>query len=212
MSFFIICENWQVLHTVGYSHFVCDLCSSICVCVILFVCEFDFSFGCCLLLVVCVKKWGRIVLWRMCIVYFFSHAKRGGAFRAEESLQLFSLHFHFPEKEQGCCCCCCIERCPVGSLIVGARWWMIWDEPFWVCFCCGCCYLVWVNVLFCLWMLPRRRGFSTKKKKCVCVCFLFVYFFYYECSSFQIVSTMFLDSYCHQRNREKSFFLFVTVL
>lgn len=216
MSFFIICENWQVLHTVGYSHFVCVLCSFICaracVCECLFVSLIFF----CLAVVCCWlfawRRGGRVcVLWRMCIVLFcFSRRKGEEHFRAEESLQLFSLFFfHFQRRNKVVVVVVVFERCPVGSLIVGAHddEWFGMNHFGSFVFVVVVIWCEWM-FFFCLWMLSRRRGFSTKKKKCVCVCFFSLcIFFYYECSSFQIVSTMFLDSYCHQRNREKRFFL-----
>lgn len=215
MSFFIICENWQVLHTVGYSHFVCVLCSSICAraCVCVSVCLWVWFFFVWLLFAVgCLREEeeGGFAFCEECALFcFVSHAEKGRSIsELKRVCNCFPYFFHFQRRNKVVVVVVVFERCPVGSLIVGAHddeWFgmnhfgsfvfvvvVIWCEWMFF-FVCGCC-------LGDGDFLPRRKSVF------VCVFFSLCIFFYYECSSFQIVSTMFLDSYCHQRNREKRFF------
>lgn len=221
MSFFIICENWQVLHTVGYSHFVCVLCSFICaracVCECLFVSLIFF----CLAVVCCWlfawRRGGRVcVLWRMCIVLFcFSRRKGEEHFRAEESLQLFSLFFfHFQRRNKVVVVVVVFERCPVGSLIVGAHddeWFgmnhfgsfvfvvvVIWCEWMFF-FVCGCC-------LGDGDFLPRRKSVF------VCVFFLCVFSFITSAVVSKLCPLCFSIPIAIRETERRDFFLFVTVL
>lgn len=111
----------------------------------------------------------RLLWWRVFECIVFSHAKKGKeVIRAEE------IGLGFPEKEQGCCI---RERCPVGSLIVGAmmtRWLfgMCVDHCFWFSYGCQ-----WVYFLFCGCCLGETGIFYQEEKVCLCVCFLCVFFF-----------------------------------
>lgn len=115
----------------------------------------------------CIPNWFVYVFWLLFRLRgdysvreeFGDFFTRKGS-RREFEFALYSAVFLFySEKEQGCC----IERCPVGSLIVGAMMILGWTIVLNVGFVC---------VSECLWMLPRRRGFLPRRKS-VCLCVFF---------------------------------------
>lgn len=188
MSFFIICENWQVLHTVGYSHFVCVLCSSICAraCVCVSVClwVWFFCFVWLLFAVGCLREEeeGGFAFCEECALFcFVSHAEKGRSIsELKRVCNCFPyFFFHFQRRNKVVVVVVVFERCPVGSLIVGAHddeWFgmnhfgsfvfvvvVIWCEWMFF-FVCGCC-------LGDGDFLPRRKSVF------VCVFFLCVFSF-----------------------------------
>lgn len=151
---FTICENWQVLHTVGFAltSLVCSRFFYLCVCVFEWVSAFRIGlftfFGCCFVCVgtiLCVKNLG-----------IFSRERE-----AEENLSLHCIPQFF----------CFTQRRNKVVVSRGARWgrsllarWWFWDEPLfwmWVLF-------VWVSVYGCC---LGDGDFYQEEKVCVCVCF-----------------------------------------
>lgn len=148
------------------------LCSFLFLSVGLSVCYLLLVYSCCfiefVLAVVCVEFWRgrRLLWWRVFECIVFSRTRKGGG-----ACQSRRDWFGFPEKEQGCCI---RERCPVGSLIVGA---MMTRWLFGMCVD-HCLLLSYVCVFSFLWMLSRRDGDFLPRRKSVFVCFVFfVYFF-----------------------------------
>lgn len=88
------------------------------------------------------------------------------------------------------------------------------------CWCAMMTMIVWLTIVFlvcvseCFWFfLPRRDGDFLPRRKSVFVCLFSLCIFYYECSIFQIVSTMFLTIPIAIRETERRVcFVFVTVL
>lgn len=152
---FTICENWQVLHTVGFA-----LTSLVCFSVLL-------SLRVCVWVSECIPNWFVYVFWllfrlrgdysvREELGDFFT---RKGSWREFEFALYSAVFFFYSEKEQGCC----IERCPVGSLIVGAMMILGWTIVSNVGF-----LFVWVSVYGCC---LGDGDFYQEEKVCVCVCF-----------------------------------------
>lgn len=180
--------------SVFVSLFFCSICGSECV--------VGFSSSCIriwFLAVVCVEfEEERLSWWS---AHCFLSREKGRSL-AEESLRLVSF------SREG-------TRLLYSREVPGgvAHCWRDDDDD-----CVGCCWplvlLVCVLVSVFLWMLSRRDGDFLPRRKSVFVClFSLCIFFYYECSSFQIVSTMFLTIPIAIRETERRVFcLFVTVL
>lgn len=153
---FTICENWQVLHTVGFA-----LTSLVCFSVLL-------SLRVCVWVSECIPNWFVYVFWllfrlrgdysvREELGDFFT---RKGSWR-EFEFALYSAVVFFLLREGTRL----LYREVPGGV---AHCWR--DDDFGMNHCFKCGFFVCVGE--CLWMLPRRRGFLPRRKS-VCLCVFF---------------------------------------